>query len=165
MHNVFKKHSILNQLKFNIVSWKRFLNPAFDQYHRTTRVPEYSVVSVLGGDSEMNFITKALGKHAIYSHEVFGQTASELLDFANSVATPKSYETSSGWVLNNFPANLEQAQTYEDMTDGLNLVVTTAGNNSEVANYFRSRVCFLYKIFVRKSFLLKFIGTTYGVRV
>lgn len=87
----------------------------------------------------MNFITKALGKHAIYSHEVFGQTASELLDFANSVATPKSYETSSGWVLNNFPANLEQAQTYEDMTDGLNLVVTTAGNNSEVANYFRSR--------------------------
>ena len=51
------------------------------------------------------------------------------------------------------------------MTDGLNLVVTTAGNNSEVANYFRSRVCFLYKIFVRKSFLLKFIGTTYGVRV
>ena len=107
MKNVFP--SMLNQIKFNYVSWKRFLNPAFDQYHRTTRVPEYSVVSILGGESEINFIEKALSGHETYNRGVSGQTPSELLEFANIVATPSSYTKKSGWLLNNFPSNLEQA--------------------------------------------------------
>jgi hypothetical protein len=35
---------------------------------------------------------------------------------------------------------------YEGMTDGLNLVVTTKGNTSELAEYYRSRVIFFLSL-------------------
>lgn len=117
----------------------RIWNPYWDQYHRTTRVPPFSIVSVLGSDSELNFTEKALASHQVLPNENHGQTASELLDFANKVATPTDYAKKAGFLVYNFPANLEQAQEYEGMTDGLNLVVTTKGNTSELADFYRSR--------------------------
>lgn len=120
--------------KFN-----RGWNPYYDQYHRTTRIPAFSVVSVIGSDSELNFTQKALSSHQVLEYEHHGQTASELLAFANKVSAPTDYEKKSGYLVYNFPANLQQAQEYEGMTDGLNLVVTTKGNTSPLVEYYKSR--------------------------
>ena len=131
--------SAMQYLRIKRTGWNNLLNPAWDQFHRSTRVPQFSVISVLGTGSESNFVAKALQQHDVYSDQVFGQTGVELIDFANQVAEPSSWGKKSGYILTSFPANLEQAQAYEDITDGLNLVITHEGDNSELAEYYRSR--------------------------
>ena len=130
--------SVVQMIRNSRMRMNRVYNPGWDQMHRTTRVPEFSVVSVLGGESDVSFVHKALNLHARHTGEVLGQNEEELLDFANRMATPVSYEQRSGHLLHNFPSNLEQGQTYERMTDGLNLVIAS-GVEGELVDYYRQR--------------------------
>ena len=84
----------LTTVEMHIRNLKVTWNPYWDQYHRTTRVPDFSMVSVFGDSNYKGFVQSVLNSHAPVLEGTTSETPNDLVGFANKVGASNTWKLS-----------------------------------------------------------------------